>query len=74
MPLDEDIAFHKKLGNYIVALRKDKGISQKDLAYDSDLDISTLSRLERGVLNPRLDTLLSIARTLNVNIKDLFDF
>ena len=45
-----------------------------DLAYEAEIDLSTLSRLERGVLNFTLETLVSLSKVLNVEIKDIFDF
>lgn len=56
----------------IAALRKERGFSQSQLAYDAEIDISTLSRLERGGLNVTLETLISIAEVLNVPVIDLF--
>ena len=62
----------KKLGLRIIELRKVKNISQADLCYDIDIDISTLSRLERGILNPTLQTIYKIAKYFKLEIKDLF--
>ena len=39
----------KQLGKKIVTLRNQAGISQTDLCYEIDIDISTLCRLERGI-------------------------
>lgn len=62
----------KSLGKTIIALRKQKGVSQADLCYEIDIDISTLSRLERGVLNVTYHTLYKIAKYFKVAVKDLF--
>jgi transcriptional regulator with XRE-family HTH domain len=67
-------ALAEKLGKKIIALRKSKNFSQADVCYEAEIDISTLSRLERGQLNVTLSVLLSIANTLSVEVKDLFDF
>ncbi len=64
----------KKLGNRIAALRKRKSLSQVELAFEADIDLSTLSRLERGILNVTLTILTSIAIALKVELKELFDF
>jgi transcriptional regulator with XRE-family HTH domain len=69
--LQKDIA--KKLGKRIAGLRKIKKFSQADLSYEAEIDLSTLSRLERGILNVTLETLVSIAKVLKVDIKDLFE-
>jgi transcriptional regulator with XRE-family HTH domain len=68
----KDIA--KKLGKKVTELRKDKNLSQADLCYEAEIDISTLSRLERGQLNVTLSVLQAISKTLSVEMKDLFDF
>lgn len=48
-------------------------MSQSDLSYEADIDLSTLSRLERGVLNVTLSVLCKISDALKVDIKTLFD-
>jgi transcriptional regulator with XRE-family HTH domain len=67
-------AINRQLGLRIKFLREQNKLSQTDLCYEADIDISTLSRLERGVLNVTLSILCKIAYTLNVEVKDLFDF
>lgn len=61
-----------RLGNKVVALRKGHGFTQADLAYEANMDLSSLSRLERGNVNVTLDTLYKIAKAFNVDIKELF--
>ncbi len=62
----------KAIGRNVQKYRKLKGFSQTNLCYEIDLDISTLSRLERGELNVTLNTLYKIGKLLNVSIKDFF--
>jgi hypothetical protein len=69
-PTEKEV--QKNLGKRIVALRKEKGISQSDLCYSIDIDLSTLSRLERGILNVTFTTLYKIAKYFDVGINDLF--
>jgi transcriptional regulator with XRE-family HTH domain len=69
-PTEIDIA--KRLGARIIQLRKESNISQVDLCYDAGIDISTLSRIERGNLNPTLHTLYKIAKYFNLEIRELF--
>ncbi len=63
-----------KIGLQIVKLRKAKGISQSDLAELVNVSDATISRLERGVSTPSIQTLEKISHALNVRLKDLFDF
>lgn len=69
-PTEKEIL--KNLGRRIVLLRKERNISQADLCYEIDIDLSTLSRLERGVLNVTHNTLYKIAKHFKIEMKDLF--
>jgi len=44
--------------------RKAQGISQEALALDANLDRSFLSKIERAINQPSLETLFAIARVL----------
>ncbi|PCE30056.1 helix-turn-helix domain-containing protein [Burkholderia ubonensis] len=52
-------------------LRNDRGLSQYALAKATDLDRTYISLLERGLRSPTLDTLLALARSLDVPLVDL---
>ncbi len=56
------------------ALRVDKQLTQEDLAKMLGLSTSFVSNLERGINAPSFETLESIAKALEVSVKDLFDF
>lgn len=64
----------KMLGKHLQKLRKSKGISQKDIAFGTDLEISQISRIERGVINTSVGQLALIADYLGITLKELFDF
>jgi len=70
--MEEDLLI--RLGERIVQLRKEKGIRQVDLAFNTDIDDGSLRRIEKGKINPTTKTLARIAKGLEVEIKDLFDF
>jgi transcriptional regulator with XRE-family HTH domain len=40
--------------------------SQRDLALETGLDVSTISRIERGITDPTYGTLVKIRKALNV--------
>jgi len=48
------------------------GFSQERLAFDAEVDRSYLGGLERGAQNPTVDVLDRIARTLSVQLSELF--
>ena len=59
-------------GRNVARLRAERGFSQDKLAEKADLDRTFISRIERGVRNPGVKTLLRIARALEVSIGELF--
>lgn len=63
--------FIKKLGEKIVQLRKEKGISQLELANRLDTHNNQIRRIEVGEGNPTINTLLDIAKELGVSVNDL---
>ena len=64
------IAFGKNLKK----IRQEKGITQEKLAFSIGVEISQISRIERGILNTSISTAEAIARALDIPVKELFDF
>lgn len=56
--------FIKKVGLRIKALRNERGLTQFDLAVNSDMEETALQRIEAGRTNPTLKTLLKIVNAL----------
>ena len=52
-------------------LREAAALTQEDLAHQAGISTSTLSRIERGTYQPRLDTLGKLARALDVPVAGL---
>ena len=52
-------------------LRVAAGLSQENFAVDAGLDRTYISRIERNLENPTVDTLEKIAVTLGVDIVDI---
>jgi transcriptional regulator with XRE-family HTH domain len=69
-----DSEFLKKLGERIQLLRKEKGWTQKDLAYRIGMEVSNLSVIENGKSNPQVLTIARIAGALEIEPKDLLSF
>ncbi len=59
------------VGPRLRALRQKRGSTLADLAQETGLTSSTLSRLENGRLRPTLEQLLPLARTHGVPLDDL---
>lgn len=66
--------FLKAFGKHLVVKRKEKKISQETLSFEADLDVMTISRIERGLLNISIGNVYKIASALNIHYKELFDF
>jgi transcriptional regulator with XRE-family HTH domain len=55
-------------------IRSEKGISQEELAYRSELTLSQIARIETLKTNPTISTLFKIIRTLEKKPSYLFNF
>lgn len=60
------------IGVRIRALRKQKGLTQDNLAEMAGIDSKSLSRIECGRFNPALDTLENLAHALEVSMREFF--
>jgi transcriptional regulator with XRE-family HTH domain len=53
--------------------RKTRGVSQERLALDAEVDRTVVSKIERCVGNPSLDTLLKLANRLDTTVSALIE-
>lgn len=65
--------FRSHLARAVRDLRLRQGKSLSSVARSAGLSKSTLSQLEAGKVNPNIDTLWSIAKTLGVSFGDLLE-
>jgi len=63
-----------KFGENLRNIRLAKGFTQEQLANELGIEISQISRIERGIINTSVSTLYSISLILNVNVADFFIF
>ena len=56
----------KEFGKNLRKLREAKGFSTRQFAYEADISHSSVGRLEAGLTNPSLTTLLRIAEGLEM--------
>lgn len=66
--------FLKAFGENLRRVRKEKGISMEALAYDADMEIRQLGRIENGEVNTTISTVLALAEALGLEIRELFQF
>ena len=56
------------LTQQLEAMRKGANLSQDDLATNAGLSRMTVQRREAGLIDPRVSSVLAIAKTLNVEL------
>jgi len=66
--------FLKAFGKHLKEVRLKKNVSQAQLAYDCDMEISQISRMERGLVNTGISNLYLMAKSLKIHPKELLDF
>jgi transcriptional regulator with XRE-family HTH domain len=64
----------KRFGQQLRKVRKEKGITQAELAFRCGFGQNQITNIERGTTSTSLSTVFLIARHLDIPLKDLFDF
>lgn len=62
-----------KIGQSVRYLRMKRGLSQEELAFKADLNMNSISTLERGINNVKIKTLYAIANALDVKIEEILN-
>ena len=65
---------YKKLGLNIAYYRKEKGLSQMQLAEQIDISRTHMSRIQNNDCAVSLDVIFPIAKALDIPVAKLFDF
>ena len=71
MRTEKEKLYLTQLANKIALVRKEKGISQEELANIAQIDRSYMSKIERAAANPTYLTLLQISQGLKVSIYEI---
>lgn len=64
----------RPIGLRVQLFRKQKKITQEELAFKIDKSKDTVSNIERGIAFARIETLIDICKALEIELKDLFDY
>ena len=64
-------ALAREIGKRIATIRAKAGVSARVLAECADMDLTNFQRLERGIGNPTIVTLVQIATALEVDVAEL---
>jgi transcriptional regulator with XRE-family HTH domain len=61
-------------GKQVATLRVKAGLSQEKLALECGFDRTYIGTVERGEKSATINSIVKIARGLNVSLKELFDY
>ena len=64
-------ALRRVLGANVRRLRRERGLSQEQLAFEAEIDRTYVSQIERAVINPSLLVLHKVAKALGSTVPDL---
>jgi transcriptional regulator with XRE-family HTH domain len=64
----------RAFAEHLRKLRKAKGLTQEDLAFEANVDRVTIARIETTQQNFTFDILISLAKALKIEPKELLDF
>ena len=67
-------SLRKSFGRRLRSVRKVRDLSQERFAELLGISVDFLSLIERGINSPSFETLEQIAKSLELPVKDLFDF
>lgn len=70
-PRGKPPSFLECFGLAVRARRESLSLSQEQLSFESQLDRTYISGIERGVRNPTLQTMLRVANALRVSVSAL---
>lgn len=62
-----------KFGGNLRKLRLEKGFSQEQLANELGVEVSQISRIERGVINTSVIMLYNISNILDIPVANFFE-
>lgn len=61
----------EKFGDKLKNLRTSKGLTLEQLAFEADIELSQVHRVEKGKINPTLTTLIALAKGLGITLAEL---
>ena len=64
--------FLNKLAKNLKKARKDRGVSQEELAYKSGLTLSQIARIETAKINTTVSTISALLQALGADANELF--
>jgi transcriptional regulator with XRE-family HTH domain len=71
-PADKKVL--KKFGENLRRLRKEKGLSLREMSYACSIDNSKIAKIEKGMINITLTTMLQLATALEMHPSTLLEY
>jgi transcriptional regulator with XRE-family HTH domain len=59
------------LGRALSAVRRERGLTQEDVAFGSGVSLRHYQQLESGHMNPTFKTLLQISKIVGIKVSEL---
>ena len=72
--MKKDNEINKLFGKKLRLIRMSKGLSQKELGLQSGIHRTYIGQIERAEKNVTIKNVYKIAKTLELDIRELFDF
>lgn len=67
------MALVKTVAERLQKARKEKGMTLKDIAFETDLELTQVHRLVHGSHDPQLTNIAKVAKALEIKLSDLFE-
>lgn len=67
MPASDPLSASRIVGERLKAARLELGVSQMDLAHLAGMNVANYGKIERGVGNPTLDSLVRLAGVMGID-------
>ena len=72
--MNRDQIYLEKFGENVLKRRIQLNLSYRQLAQKCDVDFSAISKIEKGQKSLEFQTILELARGLELHPRELFDF
>ena len=69
-----DEIYLKQFGKNLKKIRLSKSFTQEELSLSSDVSLAQITRIERGIVNPTVCTIKSLANGLQIPPHELLKF
>lgn len=72
--MNRDQIYIQKFGENVFKRRNELKLSYRQLAQKCDVDFSAISKIEKGQKSLEFQTIIELAKGLEIHPKELFDF